>query len=294
MAASSATPLFIFYRGILSSCQYSCHYCPFAKKKDTRATLQKDALQLERFVNWVSTQTRPISILFTPWGEVLIRAYYRKALLRLATLPHVYRVAVQTNLHVPLSWLKDAPAGKLALWCSYHPSQTHLAEFLNRCRILRKFNIPHSVGMVAVRENFADIQAMRQSLPAQTYLWLNANNDMGPHYYLPGEIEQLTRIDPWFPYSVHQRASAGCPCHAGENAITVDGSGQVTRCQFLRKPLGNLYRDELKDICTERQCTRRMCDCYIGYAMRKDFPFIEQFGQGVLARIPEMWLSGQM
>ena len=35
--------LSILYRGTLSSCNYDCPYCPFAKRKDSRATLATDA-----------------------------------------------------------------------------------------------------------------------------------------------------------------------------------------------------------------------------------------------------------
>lgn len=281
--------LHIFYRGFLKSCQYSCAYCPFAKKKDSKATLQKDRDALERFAAWVKNYPKPVNILFTPYGEALIRSYYRQTLLELATLPHVQQIAIQTNLHIPLDWLKDAPQNKLALWCSYHPSQTTQEAFLNRCQQLHTMHIPFSVGMVALQENFEPIRSMRQALPPEIYLWLNANNDTGPHYYQPEEIEWLQSIDPWFSYSVTRRASHGCACFAGEKSIAVDAAGNITRCQFLRKSLGNLYTDSLGAILKATPCTRQMCDCYIGYAMRKDRPFLRHFGKSILARIPLPW-----
>jgi len=89
----------ILYRGSLSSCNYACTYCPFAKTANTREELLADERQLERFVAWVGTQSdRRMGILFTPWGEALLHRYYRRAMLALAAMPHVYRVAIQTNL----------------------------------------------------------------------------------------------------------------------------------------------------------------------------------------------------
>ncbi len=88
----------ILYRGPLESCNYDCKYCPFAKKKNTREELRYDAACLEKFVAWVTQQNRDISILFTPWGEALIRRYYQTALVQLSRLVNVKKVAIQTNL----------------------------------------------------------------------------------------------------------------------------------------------------------------------------------------------------
>ena len=71
----------ILYRGPLASCNYACPYCPFAKRRDSRETLRRDADQLARFVDWAGGQTRrTLGILFTPWGEALIRPAYRAAM----------------------------------------------------------------------------------------------------------------------------------------------------------------------------------------------------------------------
>lgn len=290
-------PLSIFYRGSLSSCQYNCHYCPFAKKKDTRSTLQKDAAQLTRFVQWVKQYPTinhlPLRILFTPWGEALVRGYYRQALLELCTLSHVSTVAIQTNLHAPLSWMQNTHKGKLMLWCSFHPTQTTQSAFLKRCALLDKMSVPYSVGMVALRENFDAISAMRQALSNHVYMWLNAYGNTTSSYYTPEEITQLEQIDPWFKYNASPAPCYGKPCHAGENAIALDGDGNVTRCQFLKRYLGNLYQLDLSTMLQLRPCTRRVCNCYIGYAMRKDLPFEAQFGEGILSRIPLIKKSKQ-
>jgi biotin synthase-like enzyme len=34
--------LSVLYRGPLSSCNYDCHYCPFAKHHETSAELRRD------------------------------------------------------------------------------------------------------------------------------------------------------------------------------------------------------------------------------------------------------------
>jgi hypothetical protein len=77
----------VLYRGRLSSCNYGCQYCPFAKKQDSRAELEADYRDLERFVTWALARKRPLGVLFTPWGEALIRRPYQEALVRLTNAP---------------------------------------------------------------------------------------------------------------------------------------------------------------------------------------------------------------
>ena len=46
----SAPSLSVLYRGPLSSCNYGCTYCPFAKHHETDAEHAVDARALERFL----------------------------------------------------------------------------------------------------------------------------------------------------------------------------------------------------------------------------------------------------
>ena len=84
-----ALSLSILYRGPLSSCNYACGYCPFAKRRESAAELETDRAALGRFLDWV--EARPaadrLGVLFTPWGEALTRRWYRDALVRLTGLP---------------------------------------------------------------------------------------------------------------------------------------------------------------------------------------------------------------
>ena len=286
--ADQGDALALLYRGTLSSCNYACAYCPFAKKRDSRAVLALDAREVERFTGWVSAQNRAISVLFTPWGEALVRRQYRAALQRLAALSHVRQVALQTNLSGPLGWLgdmDDASRVKIGLWCTYHPGQTTMARFLERCARLGAMGVRYSVGVVALREHYDTIRALRAALPAQVYLWLNAYDRRGPGYYAAADLAWLDAIDPWFLQSRRPVPSRGKGCLAGETALSVDGDGTLARCHFLPERLGNLYEDDLADLLQERDCPRFKCDCYIGYAQRKDLPFQKVFGAGVLARI---------
>ena len=286
MLTAQAPTLSLLYRGTLSSCNYACGYCPFAKKRDSRATLARDAREVARFTSWVAAQKRDISVLFTPWGEALVRRHYRTAMQTLAALPHVRQVALQTNLSGPLNWLQGMDGlEKIGLWCTYHPDQTTLARFLERCARLDTMGVRYSVGVVAMNEHLDAIRALRAALPAHVYLWINAYDRRGPGYYSGEDLTWLDTADSWFAVNRRPSPSRGKPCLAGEASLSVDGDGELTRCHFVPERLGNLYVDDLADMLQERRCPRFKCDCYIGYAQRKDLPFQTVFGEGVLARI---------
>ena len=122
--------LSILFRGVLSGCNYDCGYCPFAKRVDDKAVLKADARDLNRFVDWVGNrQADNLRILFTPWGEALIRKHYQNAMCDLSHMPQVKSVAIQTNLSSPLYWAKHLNPGSASLWCTYHPDQVSLKKF---------------------------------------------------------------------------------------------------------------------------------------------------------------------
>jgi hypothetical protein len=278
--------LSLLYRGKLSSCNYDCDYCPFAKTRDSRATLQRDAADLARFVDWAARQTTTLSILFTPWGEGLVRKHYRDAMIALSHLPQVRRVAIQTNLCIGTRWLDRVDKRSFALWCTYHPSQVSLHTFVDRCLELRCRGIRFSVGMVALRESFDQIEHLRASLPADVPMWLNAYDQRTADYYDAADTARLTAIDPHFGYSLTPPPSAGAPCATGESVLSVDGDGSVRRCHFVGETLGNLYDGSFAARLGPKPCPNPVCDCFIGYVHRKDLPFARDYAGGQLERIP--------
>ena len=284
--AGKTEPLSLLYRGPLSSCNYACPYCPFAKRTESAEEHAADHAALSRFVAWVTAQTRPLSVLFTPWGEALVRPRYQEALTALSRLPHVEQVAIQTNLSGSLGWLRNAERRKVGLWATYHPGEVTLARFLSRCAELDTLGARYSVGVVGRRSHFAAIAELRAALPQHIYLWINAFK-VGAAYYTPQDLAFLGGIDPLFEVNTRRYASRGQACAAGERALSVDGDGTVRRCHFVARPLGNLYTQDLGDLLRPRPCTRASCECHIGYVHLSALGADEVYGPGLLARIPE-------
>jgi MoaA/NifB/PqqE/SkfB family radical SAM enzyme len=278
-------PLYVLYRGRLKSCNYACDYCPFAKGQDDRASLARDAADLSRFVAWAARARRPLAILFTPWGEALIRRHYRTAMVELSHVREVVKVAIQTNLSCELGWIREANRETIALWCTYHPSQVERASFLAQCAELGDAGIRFSVGMVGLKQDMDEIRAMRRALPADVYLWINAYKAR-PEYYSDDDVRTLTEIDPLFSLNRTSHASLGESCRSGERAITVDGDGTVRRCHFVPSPIGNLYAPDFEESLRPRPCPNTECRCHIGYAHLEKLHLDDVFGDGILERIP--------
>ena len=281
-----ALTLSILYRGPLSSCNYACDYCPFAKRRESAAELADDRRALERFVAWAEGRAGDrLSILFTPWGEAITRPWYRRALATLTGLPQVERAAIQTNLACGLDWVERCDKAKLALWATYHPTQVERAAFVARCHDLDRRGVRFSVGVVGLREQLADAEALRRELPPHVYLWVNA--------YKPGlgdlaaeEARRFEAIDPLYPINTVRHPSRGQSCRAGQSVISVDGDGTIRRCHFVRDPIGNLYEPGFEAALVERPCPAATCSCHIGYVHLDALDLYPVFAGGILERIP--------
>jgi hypothetical protein len=283
----------LLYRGPLASCNYGCAYCPFAKRKDSREALAIDRAAWERFVGWLAARPAPagaegaahdrFGVLVTPWGEALIRRWYREGMSALSHLPQIERVAAQTNLSCELGWVADADPAKLALWCTFHPAWVALDAFLAQCRRLDARGIAYSVGVVGQREHLAAAQALRRALPADTYVWINA---VSSRTYDADELAAWEAIDPLFQLNLRRWPSRGARCGAGERAITVDGDGTMRRCHFIAAPIGNLYAPTWRDALAPRACTNDDCHCHIGYVHLDYLELDKVYAGGLLERVP--------
>lgn len=276
-------PLTILWRGHLSGCNFDCGYCPFAKRKDSRTTLAKDRMALEKFTDWLLAREGQTAVLFTPWGEALIRKHYREAIIRLSHSDKVSRVAIQTNLSGPLDWLKDCELGKVGVWATWHPDQIPMDRFLARIGQLELLGIDHSVGAVGVPAHFTQIEALRTALPPGTYLWINAEERL-QGLYASEDIERLAAIDPWFELNNRAYPSRGRSCAAGNTAISVDGEGDARRCHFVDTPIGNIYHPDFEQCLAPSPCPQAACNCHIGYSQLADLDLARLFGPGFLER----------
>lgn len=278
--------LTILFRGTLASCNYDCPYCPFAKKKDSKATLALDFAQLSKFVQFVRQQKDiRFKLFFTPWGEALIRDYYRKALVELSNFDNVEKVAIQTNLSCSLGWLKDVNKSKMALWTTYHPGQVSRDAFLAKCRLLDEMDIAYSVGIVGFKETIPEIESIRSLLPKETYLWVNALKKE-ENYYSIEEKKRLIAIDPYITYNMIHHDSKDKACRTGHTVISVDGEGNIQRCHFIKDKLGNLYDENFKELLFPRGCTNATCGCHIGYIHMDHLQLYDLYKGRELERIP--------
>ena len=279
-------PLTILYRGPLSSCNYGCEYCPFAKRHETAEEHAVDAAALSRFGDWCLRRTEaPLRVFFTPWGEALTQVRYQELMTKLSHAPHVTRVAVQTNLSARLDWLSDTDRSKLGLWATFHPDWSTLNRFVGQCEKLLELGVRFSVGVVGFPAHRPHIEAIRGALPSSVYVWINAVKKLGPTY-TPDDLKFFESVDPLFRFNLTPHPSKGQACQAGESVISVDGDGTARRCHFIASPIGNLYDAHFESALTPRACSNDTCGCHIGYVHLDYLELHKVFGTGLLERIP--------
>ena len=280
--------LTILYRGPLNSCNYGCSYCPFAKRKVSRPVLQSDAERLDRFLDWCENAQERLSIFFTPWGEALIHHNYRTAIARLAALSHVDQVAIQTNLSCSVAWMAALPRAKVGFWCTFHPGETPESVFVEKCRWMSANGVRFSVGAVGKPEHLQNLCELRSVLPEHTYFWINALRGTKARRLSSDEAAAFAELDSLFELNLAGAKSFGRDCDAGWRTIAVDGDGNATRCHFTPGRIGNLYSPDFLEMLKPRTCTARMCRCHIGYSHMPELRFSELFGDGLLARAPQV------
>jgi sulfatase maturation enzyme AslB (radical SAM superfamily) len=278
--------LSILYRGPLESCNFGCDYCPFAKKVESNEALAGDRASLERFLDWIRARpaTDRLSIFFTPWGEALVRHWYRDALVELSHLPSITKAAVQTNLSMSIDFIDRAVPEKIGIWATYHPEWADRRRFVEKVIELHRRGVRVSAGVVGFRRFADEIRRIRDELPSAIYLWINA-----PKRYErleEHEVRRFEAIDPHFRTNTIAHESLGARCFGGESVIAVDGDGTMRRCHFIESPIGNLYDPDFARALMPRACTNDTCGCHIGYVHLEKLGLYGIYGEGVLERVP--------
>lgn len=277
----------ILYRGPLVSCNYGCEYCPFAKRGQTAAELVGDRQALERFARWIESHAHhDFSILVTPWGEALIHGWYQDTLSQLSCLANVQKVAIQTNLSCPLTWIEQANPQSLALWCTFHPEWAAIDVFVQKCEQLMARGIQFSVGVVGFPRFRAAIAQLRQALPDSIYLWINAVKAELPSLSM-ADRTFFQAIDPLYELNTHHYPSLGKSCRTGRSVFSIDGEGTMRRCHFIKEPIGNIYESGWETHLNAGPCTKPTCHCHIGYVHLEELECDRLFGDRILERIPK-------
>jgi MoaA/NifB/PqqE/SkfB family radical SAM enzyme len=275
------------YRGPLSSCNYACRYCPFSKRRETEIQLNRDRAALSRFRTWLEGHVQHRwKVFFTPWGEALIRSWYREAIADLSQQPHIESLTVQTNLSCGLTWLAQCRPDRVSLWATYHPTETSADAFLQKVHTVCDLGIRICVGTVGVPEFLSTIAEMKRRLPPEVYLWVNAQQPRR-RSYTSEELHGFQAIDPQFLLMARRRPSFGKSCSTGEYSFTVDGNGDMRRCHFVDEIIGNCYKPDWESALQPRTCPNRFCDCFLGRSHFLSDELSPFFGSTALERLPK-------
>lgn len=286
--------------------------------------LAKDQAALTRFCDKAETLGEPVSLMFVPYGEALIHDYYIEALSRLCSFGHVLQVSAQTNLSFSArEFLRRASecGNKLRLWCSFHPSQTDIRSFAEKCGQLAANGISLCAGAVGDPRALDVLKELRQELPHDVYLWINAMEGRN-HVYSAEEKGAFLEIDPLFHLETSPHPADAQRCVGGRDAFFVEGNGDFFACNISGIRLGNLFagegerdsrilgasprmtgehsmpgsgnigfaaadRSDRAGRIPEKICRAKDCHCFLAYVNRVDLAALDIFGEGRCFRLPD-------
>jgi len=271
----------LYYRGLLRSCNYRCGYCPFSGRRLPNDE-EADAAALLRFCRYVSKMDAE-SVMLVPYGEAMVHPYYWEGIEALCTQPNIRRVGCQTNLSFDIEGFIARIASyrkKIRLWCSFHPGQVTLEDFLTQCNLLWKNGVAFSVGAVGDPRHLETLQWLKVKLPKHIYFWINA---LKGYRYAPMDRQAFLDIDPLFTLETSNFPADMALCSAGRESLFVEGDGSAYACPISRVRLGNIYKDI--PLHTENICRAAACNCYLAYVNREDAEALSLFGEERVFRI---------
>lgn len=274
-----------YYRGSLKSCNYSCSYCPFSKRRGSVREYWEDKLALFRFIQRMDQLKEDGgAVQIVPYGEALVHSYYWEGLAALSKNPRLDAVGAQSNFSFSIAHMLSVyrehggKMEKLRLWGTFHPEMTTVEQFVHQCRLLWEQGVAYCVGTVGVPGQLETIRRLRETLPDSVYLWINKMDGLGRNYTV-SEREAFLEIDEYFGMEMaHHRADI---TKCADNRF-VEADGTMRRCNLCRHSIGNFYRENVAEGDTEDAeryddvghsevvCTGKECHCYLSYCNRKE------------------------
>lgn len=308
----------VSYRGSLKSCNYRCSYCPFSKHRALASERERDRQQFARFCGSIEERAEAFDIgavFVAPYGEAAVHQWYWEGLGRLAGLPGICRVGIQTNLSFSVKACmnifdhysrggsgKDTGIisceeegasldkrelnlqnrEKLCIWATFHPEMTDINTFADKCHELTALGVSLCAGAVGAPGNLSLLAVLREKLSPDIYLWINKMDGLGRNY-TEEERNAFSRIDSFFEQELKVPAADAAMC--GERCF-VEADGRVHTCNISKAKTVNWYEGSEEEI-FRPLCGKRRCSCYLAYGGRADFAGRQFFGEYPLFRIPE-------
>lgn len=270
-----------YYRGYLTSCNYSCEYCPFSKRKMTAEQEKKDREALEKFLCQMETETEEHALQIVPYGEALVHPYYWEAMAKFSRIKTEVYTGCQTNLSFPVEKMisvYESCGGekqKLRLWCTFHPSMTSVDAFVRQCRKLGQAGISYCVGVVGDPDILSVIEKLREELPEEVYVWINRMEGRRKRY-TEKEIQKFQRIDPYFRLELQHLRADSSKCR---KSVFQEAGGSRYFC--------NLHAAQAGADADHHSCNRKECSCYLAYCNRTDVKELIFFEPYPAFRIPD-------
>ncbi len=325
----------VVYRGSLKSCNYSCSYCPFSKHRATVSETERDRQGFERFCRSAAARAQDFSIgavLITPYGEASVYPWYWEGLSRLAGIPGIDRVGLQTNLSFSVEeCLKiydsvgggiqgNVPSDEYALWGSplsqdgvpeaSEPGAAGDFRLWKRGKLCIWATFHPEMTTVdefvsrchSLSRNHVKVCAGAVGVPRNIQLIWELREKLSPEIYLwINRMDGLKRnysreeVEDFLradPFFEYELRNPDADARMCADRCFVEADGRVHTCNISRPRAVNWYDAEAEEI-FEPECSRKTCSCYLAYGGRADFTLRSVFGGYPLFRLPGVENAGE-
>lgn len=275
-AAPQLPPLDVWYICDLSLCNFDCAYCASGSPETgggrSRTEMWKTPDgpdRLHRILGWIAKLPYAVGLRLQTIGEPFVSDEFLAAASHMTQEPNIRFVELVTNgslLTGRLGKMRDehnADVAKLALWITFHHTQTTIARLLENALAAKQqgaFVVVNALlfpdQLELVRELHAQCEA--HGLPTNVDLGQDFNDAYGGHELIPlaadvGRYRSQSLITNARMASLSVVAAAspkGLNCSAGHDYIFIDPAGAVFPCFAYR---------------------RYVCDSQLGSSLDPDF-----------------------
>jgi MoaA/NifB/PqqE/SkfB family radical SAM enzyme len=273
----------VFYGPWFTYCNYRCEYC-FRDKK----TLNQK-LNVERYfqvIEKISQLPYLIDIRFSILGEPFLSQPLMDGICRLTHCDNVEVVNIVSNLSVNeeviCGYLEKMNLEKFSVSVSLHYTQIKdMDHFLNKIDVLRRNKIEFIVGCVAYPPYLEKIKQYKQlfdekQIPFFVNPYQGLYGRVGrffhnkilshlyPDHYNSSEREQIRGLvfsEFEYQYMMKEKQSRGQLCTAGKDFIFIKDNGDIHRCIYDSRSLGNILTGRFNLDDAYQPCMIDYCPC---------------------------------
>jgi len=254
-------------------CNYSCSYCIAGHNNKGILKREWNPDRYDAIIQGIYQLPYKIDLRLGLGGEIFTSEHIMRSVISMTEKEKTHCVNLISNLSLRkdrlTEFLERCDCSKLAMVTSYHPEQVErLEDYLENVRLLKNYDVPVTVVMVALPSAFKEIERMSEVCKGEAiHFFLQPmigkyNKKRYPKAYTGEERKFLERYfysEHDYEYMVEMKKPG--LCFAGVDFIHIDNIGRCFQCCVSSKYIGNILRGKIRLDEFPAFCPLRRCQC---------------------------------